>query len=212
MKTLEINGVKLLWLGHASFRLEFGDEKIFIDPYQLKGEEKADLILITHGHYDHCSVADIARITKDDTDILTTPDTISKLASKVDKGKSRLIKPGDKVKVKNAVIEAVPAYNLTKQFHPKDNQWVGYIISLNNTRFYHAGDTDAVPELHSVKADVVMLPVGGTYTMGPEEAAKLANLINPKIAIPMHYGTIVGEKKDAEKFKSLCRCEVRILD
>ncbi|MBU0757725.1 MAG: MBL fold metallo-hydrolase [Nanoarchaeota archaeon] len=214
MKVLNINNVKLAWLGHASFRLEYNGKKIFIDPYQLKGQdETADVILITHGHYDHCSISDIAKITGDNTRIITTPDTISKLATKVEKGKSILIKPGDRIKVEepHIEVEAVPAYNIGKAFHPKENQWVGYIVTVNNVRFYHTGDSDAIPEMKDIKADVVMFPVGGTYTMSAEEAAEIVNLIRPKIAIPMHWGSIVGQKSDAESFKDRVTCEVRIL-
>ncbi|MBN2422437.1 MBL fold metallo-hydrolase [Candidatus Woesearchaeota archaeon] len=214
MKVLNINNVKLKWLGQSSFKLEYGDLKIYIDPYQLSEEDKADIILITHGHYDHCSIADIAKLTKAETKIITTPDTTSKLASKVEGGNPILIKPGDKLELKkeDILVEAVPAYNTNKAFHPKDNQWVGYILTINKVRFYHSGDSDAIPEMNTIKADIVMLPVGGTYTMNAGEAAKIVNIIKPRIAIPMHYGKIVGSKTDAERFKELCQCEVRILD
>ena len=109
------------------------------------------------------------------------------------------------------MIETVPAYNPAKQFHPKINEWLGYIVEINGTRIYHAGDTDLIPEMNNIKADMAFLPVGGTYTMGAEEAAKAANTIKPKIAVPMHYGSIVGSKSDAERFKGLCECDVRIL-
>ncbi|MBN1502424.1 MBL fold metallo-hydrolase [Candidatus Woesearchaeota archaeon] len=208
---LSINNVKLKWLGHASFKLEHNGLKIYIDPYQVKETDKADIILITHGHYDHCSVEDIAKLTKEDTIIITTPDTTSKLASKVDGGKPQLIKPGDKLKLKGIMVEAVPAYNINKQFHPKDNEWVGYVITINNVRFYHSGDSDAIPEMNNIKADIAMLPVGGTYTMNAQEAASVANKIKPKLAIPMHYGKIVGSNSDAERFKQLCKCEVKIM-
>jgi len=110
-------------------------------------------------------------------------------------------------------IEVVPAYNVGKQFHPKGNDWVGYIIDAKGKRIYHAGDSDFIPEMKSIKADIILLPIGGTYTMTPEEAAEAANTINPSIlAVPIHFGEIVGTKADAEKFKALCKCDVKILE
>ena len=121
------------------------------------------------------------------------------------------MKPGESTTANGVKIEAVPAYNINKQFHPKSNNWVGYIFTLDGQRIYQAGDTDAIPEMKNVKADVVLMPVGGTYTMTAQEAAEATNAINPKLAIPMHWGKIVGSANDAETFKKLVKCEVQIL-
>ena len=213
MKAVDINGVQLKWLGHSSFKFSFGGKVVYIDPFQVDETEKAYLLLISHGHYDHCSIADIAKLVKEDTLIITTPDTTSKFAGKVDGGKLKLARPGESFSFGGIEVKAVPAYNINKDFHPGMNEWVGYIIKINNVRFYHSGDTDLIPEMSEVKADVAMLPVSGTYVMTAEEAAQAAKKIMPKIAIPMHYGRIIGSRADAEKFKKLCDfCEVKILD
>ncbi len=209
MTILNINGNKLQWLGHSSFLLECG-KRIYMDPFNV-GEGQADIILVTHGHYDHCSVEDIKKLVREDTLIITTPDTISNLASRLSGGKPVLITPGEKMKIGDIEITAVPAYNIGKQFHAKENGWVGYLITANNVRFYHAGDTDLIPEMATFSCDVAMLPVGGTYTMTAEEAAKAAELVKAKVAIPMHYGGIVGTNEDAERFKTLCKCRVAVL-
>ena len=194
------------WLGHASFRID-GEKTIYIDPWKLaKGAKKADLILITHDHYDHCSPEDVAKIAKDDTVIVTIAAAAPKL-----KGDVRIVKPGDSLTVAGIPIEAVPAYNVGKQFHPKEAGHVGFIVTVGGQRIYHAGDTDVIPEMDDIQADIALLPVGGTYTMTAEEAAQATNKIKPKVAVPMHYGTIVGSIEDAHRFRDLCQVEVSIL-
>lgn len=198
---------KIQWLGQACFVLK-GEKTVYIDPYDLRGNpEPADIILITHNHCDHCSAGDVKKIQKDMTVIVGTSDVVSKFT-----GNTRTVKPGEKVIVEGVEVEAVPAYNPVKRFHPKSNGWVGFIVKLGGKRIYHAGDTDLIPEMGNFKADIALLPVGGTYTMNAEEAAKATEMITPEIAIPMHYGGNVGSKKDAERFKQLCKCETRILE
>ncbi|MCD6413749.1 MAG: MBL fold metallo-hydrolase [Elusimicrobia bacterium] len=190
----------LFWLGHASFRIE-GSKTIYIDPYNLKEEQKkADIVCVTHSHYDHLSVKDIKKIADDKTVIVAPVDASSKLSGKVKK-----VNPGDVVEVEGVKIEVYPAYNTNKTFHPKSNNWVGYVIEMDGRRIYHAGDTDFIEEMKNLKnIDIALLPVSGTFVMTSEEAAAAAKTINPKIAVPMHWGAgIVGDRSDAENFGKL---------
>lgn len=210
MTQKNIDGVNIEWLGQSGF--VFRNEKvIYIDPFKVSSTDKADIILITHEHYDHCSIEDIKRIIKPETIIVTVPDCQSKLSG-MKVANITLVRPGNKVNVKGTIIEAVPAYNLNKKFHPKENEWVGFVVTINGKRIYHAGDTDTIPEMKSLSnIDIAMVPIGGTYTMTAEEAANAVNQFRPKTAIPMHYGTIIGSKSDGEKFKSLAKVNVEIL-
>lgn len=201
---LGIENIK--WLGHAGFQIK--DSKIvYIDPWKLKTDTPADIILVSHEHYDHCSAQDINRVQQDSTVIVAPQDCANKLLGNV-----KPIKPGMSLNIEGAMVEAVPAYNMGKPFHPRSNNWVGFIITLDDTRIYHAGDTDLIPEMDKIKADIALLPIGGTYTMDAREAASCANKIKPKLVIPMHYGSIVGGASDAQEFKKLCNVEVQILD
>ncbi len=209
---MKINSADIQWLGHATFKINIADKVIYIDPYQLTTEEKADIILITHSHYDHCSQQDIEKIVKDGTVIICTADSQSKIARISKKIKLELIEPGIEITLGSIRIRAMEAYNINKKFHPKSESWVGFIIQENNIVIYHAGDTDIIKEMkkltgYAKKGNnfIALLPVGGTYTMNAEEAAKAASIIKPTLAIPMHYGAIVGSRADAEKFISLCR-------
>lgn len=188
----------LEWLGHASFLLKMGGKVIYFDPWKIAGGEKADLILITHSHYDHFSVEDVKKVATEQTSIVATPDC------KGLPGSVKHVKPGDFLTIGDVTVEAVPAYNLNKDFHPKKNQWVGYVVTVAGKRIYHAGDTDAIPEMFGLKnIDIALLPVSGVYVMTAEEAAKAANVFQPATVVPMHWGDIVGGKNDAEYFASL---------
>ena len=197
------------WLGHASFRID-ASKVIYIDPYKLGPHESAktaDFVFITHSHFDHFSEPDIKKISGPNTVFFVTRD----LANKV-KGKVYVMEPGKTEKVDGITVEAVPAYNIGKKFHPKANGWVGYVITVDSVRIYHAGDTDFIPEMKSLKnIDFALVPVGGTYTMNAREAAEAVNSFLPKVAIPMHWGTIVGKESDAETFKRLAKVTVKIL-
>jgi L-ascorbate metabolism protein UlaG (beta-lactamase superfamily) len=197
---------QITWLGHDSFKIK-GENAIYIDPWKLSDGEPADIILITHDHYDHFSQEDIEKIRADDTVVVT-----NKTVAKSLKGPVRIVGPGDKLSIKGVEIEAVPAYNINKQFHPKTAGGLGFVIVMSGERIYHAGDTDLIPEMEDIQCDIALLPVSGTYVMTAEEAADAAKKINPRLCIPMHYGEIVGTVKDAHQFKVLCPCETLILE
>ena len=193
------------WLGHDTFRIE-GEQVIFTDPFQIKKKDKADIILITHEHRDHCSPEDVKKIQGPDTIIVAPSDCAAKL-----QGNVKVIKPGDKIEIKGVTIEAVPSYNTNKQFHTKDRGWVGYVFTAKGQRIYIAGDTDYIPEMKNIRADIVLLPVSGTYVMTADEAAQAALDIKPKVAIPMHYGSIVGTKEDAQKFAEKLKGKIEVI-
>ncbi|MEM5829526.1 MAG: MBL fold metallo-hydrolase [Candidatus Aenigmatarchaeota archaeon] len=201
----EYKSIKIEWLGHASFKIS-DKLKIYIDPFEIAEEEKADLIFITHEHYDHCSLKDIKKLVKDDTIVIATEDCIAKLRD----FKVFPVLPGKSYEVKGINFYTIPAYNLGKAFHTRASNWVGYVIEIEGIKIYHAGDTDFVPEMRELKAiEIALVPIGGTYTMDAEEAAKAVNYFKPKVAVPMHYGKIVGSERDAERFKQLVK-EVKV--
>ncbi|HEY5168305.1 MAG TPA: MBL fold metallo-hydrolase [Thermoleophilia bacterium] len=201
------------WLGHDSFRLD-GTVTIYIDPWKLPaGLPVAGLILVTHEHFDHLSVADITALAGPDTVVVGPASVTSQLADR----ETVTVAPGDSVEVRGVGIEAVPAYNLDKfrapgqPYHPREAGHVGYVVALDGVRYYHAGDTDAVPEMAEVRCDVALLPVGGTFTMTWDEAAAACDLLHATAAVPMHYGEVVGDAGDAERFRDLCSVPVTIL-
>jgi len=183
----------LFWTGHAGFYLKTKEGIIYIDPYMVSGvKEKADLILITHAHFDHCSKKDIDKVIKSTTKIIAAPQCLSKK----DYGNLEIAEPGFKSSFKNATVEAVPAYNIKSDrlsFHPRSNRWVGYVISFDGAKIYHAGDTDFINEMKALKdLDLALLPMGGTYTMDVNEAIGAANSIDSKHVAPMHYKNLLG--------------------
>ena len=199
---------RIKWLGHDGFKITTGDITLIIDPFQVKGKISADIILVTHAHHDHCSVDDIARLAKPGSVIVTEPESASTLTDLCQD--IRIVKPGDQLTVSGISIEAVPAYNTNKQFHPKEKNWLGFILTIDNVRVYHAGDTDLIPEMNDLSVDIALLPVSGTYVMTADEAVAAARAIGPKTAIPMHYDSIVGSADDARAFKEALEgvCEV----
>lgn len=188
----------------SSIRIDTGKEIVYVDPFQLpRASSDADIILITHDHFDHFSPEDIVKIQKPDTRYVL-PESMKGRLDEVASPDSKIyyVEPKQNKGVGSVVIETVPAYNMYKLHHPKASGFVGYIIRVNDLRVYVAGDTDIIPEMKSIMCDIAMLPIGGTYTMDATEAAKLVNVMKPKVAIPTHYGAVVGSPADADVFRS----------
>lgn len=184
-----------------------------IDPYHVSlNVGKADLILITHSHFDHCSIEDIGKLVKPGAVVVIPADAQSKIG-KIEGADAQIVEVGDELEFGNIKIKVVPAYNIDKDFHPKSEGWFGFVIKIDNVIIYHAGDSDNIPEIKRLTGYgkegnefVALLPVSGKYVMDAEEAAEAASLLSPDLAIPMHYGGgVVGDKKDAERFVELCK-------
>lgn len=200
------------WLGQAAVKIMAGEKVIFIDPYQISEKDKADIILISHSHRDHFSTNDISKIHKENT-MFIAPKDCKKTIGDLFKTDVTVLEPGMSTKVGDVLIEAVPAYNTIKtHYHPKKNRWVGYILTIDGVRIYHAGDTERIPEMKNFTCDIAMLPLGQTYTMNSvEEATEAAMDVKAKIAIPIHYGMYEGTAEDAEKFKKILRDKVKVI-
>jgi L-ascorbate metabolism protein UlaG (beta-lactamase superfamily) len=203
----------IAWLGHDSFRIE-GSRTVYIDPWKLgRGAPPADVILVTHAHYDHLNKDDIAALSKAGTVVVGPREVTSQLS-----GETRTIAVGQTIKVNGVTVSAVPAYNTDKfrapgeVFHPQADGKVGYIVALDGRTIYHAGDTDVIPEMSAIDVDVALLPVSGTYVMTAEEAAEACDRIKAGVVVPMHYGDIVGSLDDARRFKERCSLPVEILE
>ncbi len=187
------------WFRQAAFRWQGDGPVVYVDPWGVTDPAPADVILITHAHHDHLQPSEIERLRTDRTQILAPPDVASAL-----EGEVTPVAPGESHEVSGLKVETVPAYNIVEDrldMHPKKNRWVGYVFEFGGTTYYHAGDTDALPELETVRTDVAMVPIGGTYTMDYREAAGLVKRMEPSLAVPMHYGFVVCSPSHGALFK-----------
>jgi len=200
--------VNIRWLGHASFKIAGAGKIVYIDPWKLGGSAKdATIICISHGHYDHYSPEDIKKISGPETVVIGPADVAA------NEKNCRLLEPGRSTEFSGIKITGVASYNRAKQFHPKSNNWLGFVIEIDSTKIYYAGDTDLIDEMTELKdIDVALLPVGGTYTMDAKAAADAAFGIKPGCAVPYHFGEIVGSRADAERFSQNAGCRVEILE
>lgn len=203
-----LNNIEVLY--HSSIRIN-KEKTIYIDPFKIdRNYNDADIIFITHDHYDHYSEEDIDKVINENAVIVIPEELLTKVLKKgINKNAIITVEPNQKYMVQGIKFETVPAYNTNKIFHPKENGWVGYVIEINGIKYYIAGDTDITEENKKVKCDVAFVPVGGTYTMDFKEAAQLVNEIQPKVAVPIHYGSVVGTKQDAEEFIKLLHTNVK---
>lgn len=188
----------LKWIGHASFLVRVGEKNVYIDPFRLSTvRERADVILITHPHFDHMNMEDIEKIADSRTEIFVTKDSVEKITT----GRVTGVEPHREYSSSVMKFSTIPAYNVVKERldkHPRKNGWVGYILEANGAKIYHAGDTDFIKEMEEVKVDLALIPMSGTYTMDPDEAIEAAKRINAKTVAPMHYRAVLGYKKAKE--------------
>jgi L-ascorbate metabolism protein UlaG (beta-lactamase superfamily) len=206
---------KIHWLGHASFRIDGESAVVYIDPWKIAGGPRADLVLVTHEHFDHCSAEDVAKVAGDKTVIVATGPcrpALEGLGAEI-----RIAAAGDDIEAGGVKVRAVAAYNTEPDrqgFHPRDPNVprVGYVIEIDGARVYHTGDTDVIPEMEGIAPDIALVPVGGTYTMDAGQAAEAARLMGAAAVVPMHWGDIVGERADAERFAGLFDGTTHIID
>lgn len=213
---MKLMNLDITRIAHATFRIA-GSKVVYVDPFRVSKNEEADIVLISHEHFDHLSLEDLNKVIFPGTTIVASPRCKEGLKG-IKVKELHYLDPSGKRTVGKVEIDGLEAYNLDKgpepgkKFHPPGEKRLGFLIKMDGTAVYHAGDTDFIPEMKSIRCDIALLPVSGTYVMTAEEAAQAAAAINPKIAVPMHYGAIVGSDADAQKFKSLVKnCEVEIL-
>ena len=205
-----IEGIKINC--HSSIKIA-KDKIVYIDPFRINEvPHDADYIFITHSHYDHFSTQDILKVAKIDTIFISTEDTKSSLELMgIPEDQIVIVEPNNNYELKDIKFETLPSYNENKKYHPKENNWVGYIIELNEIKYYIAGDTDNINEIQNIKCNIAFLPIGGEFTMNSQEAAELANKIECNIVVPTHYAELVGTKKDLDEFIRLTNKEIKVL-
>jgi L-ascorbate metabolism protein UlaG (beta-lactamase superfamily) len=213
---MKLMNLEFTRIAHDTFRIK-GSKVIYTDPFKVTKADKADIVLISHEHFDHLSLEDLQKVISPGTTIVASQSCKGGL-KKVKVKETKFLEPGDKFSIGKVEIQAVPAYNVNKfrepgqVFHPKKDKMVGYVFQMDGTRVYFAGDTDFIPEMKSITCDIALLPISGTYVMTAEEAAEAVSAIKPKIVVPMHYAAIVGTEGDAQRFKSLVKdCQVEII-
>lgn len=209
MNSLKIENLNITINTQSSIKIS-GDKNIYFDPYVItETTNDADYIFLTHDHYDHFDVSSIENIITEDT-VVIMPKSMEERKEELDIKENNLIlvEPNMKYNLEEFSFSTVQSYNLDKKYHPKEKNYVGYILEILDTKLYVAGDTDVTEEARNVEADIVFIPIGGTYTMDKVEAASFVNLIKPKIVIPTHYGSIVGKKEDGEDFKNLISSDI----
>ena len=198
---VKMNTTNIIVNTQSSIRID-GSKVLYFDPFQIASEtHDADLIFITHSHYDHLDPKSISKVSKAATVFIAPASMEQEMQKAAGDAELILMEPGAVREISGISVESVPAYNRLKPFHPRRNGWCGYVVTMDGVCYYVAGDTDAVNELSSVKCDVALVPIGGTYTMNAKDAAKLVNGIHPDVAIPTHYGSIVGKPEDAHIFR-----------
>lgn len=217
---LSYQGVELYWLKHAGLKIKTKEGVIYIDPYQIKADhEKADILFISHSHYDHLDEPSIKAVIKSETTLFCPDECKTKLAEITQLEHIVALFPNDEYIHGHLKVQSTPAYNLTKPYHPKEKQWLGFVIYVDGVKIYFTGDTDHLKELENINCDIGLFPIGGIYGMDAVEAAGLANVIKPKImSIPVHWGTLVddqgrmlGTEADAKKFCELCHGPSQIM-
>ena len=216
---INVEGVEIRWNGHDGFKFNSENKRVYVDPYKLiktyNHKNDADILLISHNHFDHLSIEDIDKVINNNTKICCSQECLDTLKQKYTENEIYPLKPGETKRIEEVIITAIEAYNTNKNFHPKKDEKIGFIIEINSLKIYHTGDTDIISEMEKVNPDVLLVPVSGTYVMTAQEAIKATNeMIKPKrLAIPMHYGSIVGTVNDAENFcKNVNVCKTSILE
>ncbi|MBQ7105602.1 MAG: MBL fold metallo-hydrolase [Bacilli bacterium] len=201
----------IICLGHNAIKFSKNNKVIYVDPYKIKDNyNDADIIFITHNHYDHFSKEDILKVKKDSTKIVITEDLYSDTLELGFKDLDIMkVIPNNNYSFADINFSTIRSYNTNKEFHPKENNWVGYKFLFDNYTYYVVGDSDITEESKLVKCDVLFIPIGGVYTTDYKEAAELTNIINPKVVVPVHYGVIVGEKEYASMFKKLVNSSIK---